>query len=116
MVVRCDGFEVLSDDSFPTANATYSYSVLVDAGFDCEVLIGDRVGDEGAGGSVSVCGNEVARWRKVGQAGGVGGTLSDYEEVVASFFMTPCSGCTNPFSPDYEPDALVDDGTCTFPQ
>lgn len=114
MAVVCDGFEVLSDDSFPTANATYNYSVLVDAGFDCAVIISDAVGDEGAGGSVTVCGSEIARWRKTGQAGGVGGTLAAYEEVVSSFFMTACSGCTNPFSPEYDETALVDDGTCTI--
>lgn len=114
MVVRCDGFEVIRDDAFPTANATYTYSVLVDAGFDCEVTISDAVGDEGAGGRVEVCGNEVASWRKVGQAGGVGGTLASYDEVVASFFMTACSGCTNPFSPEFDETALVDDGTCSI--
>jgi hypothetical protein len=114
-ILRCDGFEVIREENFSNPNATYRFEALVDAGFDCEAVIGDRVGDEGAGGRVEICGQEVAKWRRTGQAGGVGGVLAEYEEVAATFFMTACSGCTNPFSPEFDPVALVDDGTCTIP-
>lgn len=115
VALRCNGFEVIAEDSFRDANASYHFEALVDAGFDCEIVVSDEVGDEGPGGSVEVCGQTVATWAKTGQPGGVGGIFAPYEEVAASFFMTGCSGCTNPFSPEFDPTALVDDGTCTIP-
>jgi hypothetical protein len=112
--VTCDGFAVISRVDLTEPNSSYYMTALVDAGFDCQVLIGDDVGDLGAGGFVDVCGQRVGEWPRVTGAGS-GGTLGPYQEQVAEFFMPACSGCTDPLSPSYNPAAVVEDGSCSLP-
>lgn len=109
-VVRCGGYDIISARTFTLATTTYYFSGILDAGFDCEVVVGDLAGDLGPGGDVSVCGAKIAEWSRV--TGGAATTLGAYEEVVARFFMTPCSGCTDPLSPRYDETAMLDDGSC----
>lgn len=111
--VRCAGFDALSVSSLPGANQAYYYRTLIDSGFDCEVIIGDRTGDAGASGRVSVCGEEVASWNGL-QINPGSGQLGAYQVAVASFFMPACSGCNNPLASNFDPDARVDDGSCVF--
>jgi hypothetical protein len=113
--VTCDGFAVISRADFSVPNSSYYMTALVDSGFDCQVLIGDDVGDQGAGGMVEVCGQQMAEWARVTGASGSGGSLGPYQEQVAEFFMAACSGCTDPLSPSYDPAAYVEDGSCSLP-
>lgn len=107
--VRCDGFDVISKTNFTVANSSYYLTAQLDAGFDCDVIIGDDQGDVGASGNISMCGQELAAWGPVQAEGGIFGP---YERVVHSFFMQPCSGCTDPLATNFDPAALLDDGTC----
>jgi hypothetical protein len=111
--VRCDGFNVLYEDGFVIADEQRAFSVLIDSGFDCQVLVGDDAGDDGPGGRVSVCGELMGTWaRTSATSSNPGDPLGPYEQVVASFFMPVCSGCTDPTALNYDPTAVVDDGTC----
>jgi hypothetical protein len=110
--VRCDGYDVLVRQ-FNQPFATFEEEVIIDAGFDCDVIVGDAVGDVGPPGRVSTCGVEVAQWGVVQPP--PGGPQGPYEAVVASIFTASCSGCTDPFATNYDATAVLDDGTCTLP-
>jgi hypothetical protein len=113
LAVRCDGFDVLSEGNFAIPNRLMSYSVLVDAGFDCQIIVGDEAGDDGPGGTASVCGQRIATWERASALSiNPGDALGPYEAVMASFFMPPCSGCTDPTALNYDPTSRVDDGSC----
>lgn len=82
---------------------------VIDAGYDCEVIVEDDVGDEGPSGFVESCGEVVLTWGRT-PAGD-----APYELSVGSFFSQACSGCTDPVAPNYDPDAQIEDGTCQTP-
>jgi hypothetical protein len=113
LFVRCDGFNVLSRANFTIPNQQATFSVIIDAGFDCQVIVADRGGDDGPGGSARVCGQTVATWsRTTAATGNPGQPLGPYEAALASFFMPACSGCTDPTAVNYDPTAYVEDGSC----
>lgn len=107
--VVCDDYEVFNRANYAQADTLYEDVVIVDAGFDCVVRVIDSLGDAAPGGSVAVCGEEIAVWEPIF------GNFTPIDMVVSSFFMTPCSGCTDEAAPNYDEEALVDDGSCESP-
>ncbi len=113
--LRCGGFEIATETSF-AANATKTLSGMADAGFMCEALIEDELGDRGAGGAVRVCGEEIVRVDFVDDPNPPAPPVVSYQPyitAVATFRMPVCSGCTDPLAPEYDEMALVDDGSCS---
>ncbi len=115
LVVECDGLKVIDVPAVGGAFGTLTRSATVDRGFRCSVRVGDSAGDLGPGGAVKVCGDIIAEWQIMapppGQIGGV-----SYVSERANFLMPACSGCTDPAAPEYDPDALVNDGSCSPPE
>lgn len=114
-IVCAGDYEVRGRQSFQP-NTTVEFEALVDAGFVCEFIIEDTLGDRGAGGRISVCGQELANVPFTTDPNPPAPPVvsyQPYEAVVARFTVPVCSGCTNPDAPEYNADALVDDGSCT---
>jgi hypothetical protein len=114
-IVCGEDYAVSERNSFQP-NTTVVLESLVDAGFTCQFIIEDALGDRGAGGAVSVCGQEIARIPFVSDPTPPEPPVvsyEPYEAVVAEFLVPVCSGCTNPDAPEFDPEALVDDGSCT---
>lgn len=88
--------------------STQSAKTLVDAGFECEVVVSDTVGDMGPSGTVHVCGDRAVAWERTAAGGG------PYDRVVGTFTTEPCSGCTDPVAENFDTEAKVDDGSCTY--
>lgn len=108
----CDGTEAMniggSGGSMP-AWTSVTRRTVIDAGYDCEVIVEDDVGDEGPSGFVESCGEVILTW------GRTPATSAPYMLSVGSFFSEACSGCTDPVAPNYDPDAEIEDGTCIVP-
>lgn len=81
----------------------------VDGGFQCSVVMTDAAGSSGPPGIAEVCGERAAVWDVQPP------DTRPWTRTVATFSVDACSGCTDSESPDYDPDARVDDGSCTYP-
>ena len=105
--VDCNGQRVWEKANYTNNYAEITKDFTLDAGFDCQMIIGNDNGGFRAPGSIRVCGQEIGSWDQSFDV-----QPSAYEETMVEFFMTPCSGCTVEEAPNYDPDALVDDGSC----
>ncbi|MCA9570488.1 MAG: hypothetical protein KC656_21745, partial [Myxococcales bacterium] len=106
--VMCNGSQALRVDGADEGwlkNAIVRLPITLDAGLTCEVVLEERVGDKGPGGRVVFCGEEAASWLELTGDG------RDVEVAVATFDVVACSGCTDPTSPAYDPEAVVEDGS-----
>lgn len=107
--VVCDGSSALT--VLGPGNAAWSSATahtVIDAGHTCEVKVTDKSGDLGASGEVRMCGRSVAAWPATERQ------TSPYDVVVATFFAEACSGCTDPVATNFDIDAAIDDGSCTY--
>jgi hypothetical protein len=107
VTISCEGADVLSLRG-GAAWSSVSQRTVIDAGFDCVVTVTDTIGDAGPGGSVTLCDEVVAGWIRPPASSG------PYSVEVGSFWVTPCSGCTDPLAANYDPTAKVEDGTCSY--
>lgn len=87
---------------------TVTKRTVIDAGYECSVIVEDDVGDEGPSGFVEHCGEVVASWPRTPNAD------APYALEVGGFFSQACSGCTDPVATNYDVEAKVEDGTCTY--
>lgn len=106
IVVECDGFEIYREDALYQSFKTFTATMVIDAGYTCKVLVSDSYGDGAPGGAFRVCGEEVFSWPPPF------GDYTSYTVEVGETFILGCSGCTNITSPNYDPGAYVDDGSC----
>ncbi len=104
----CDGTEAMAigADTTPNPWSVITRRTVVDAGYDCEIIVEDDVGDEGPSGFVEACGDVVLTWERTPALD------SAYKISIGSFFSPACSGCTDPVAPNFDPDAVIEDGTC----
>ncbi len=108
--VVCDGSSALTvgvGQTFAAWSSTTAHTVI-DAGHTCDVKVTDKSGDLGASGEVRMCGRSVAAWPATERQTG------PYEVTVATFFAESCSGCTDPAATNFDSEAAIDDGTCTY--
>jgi len=106
--LECDGFDALTLASLTQSWSTETTSTNVDAGFDCEVFVADAAGDVGPAGRVEVCGQTMLSWDPLPAQD------QPWEASVGIIKTTACSGCTDPLATNFDDDAFVDDGTCTY--
>lgn len=109
LIVTCNGYEAYRENMAGRANQSYEKRLILDGGFQCQVAIGDALGDFGPGGTVSMCGTEVSAWDVTRPPRD---TTGAYERLQADVFIEPCSGCTDVFASNYDADAKIDDGSC----
>jgi hypothetical protein len=109
LIVTCNGYEAYRENMAGRANQSYEKRLILDGGFQCQVAIADALGDFGPGGTVSMCGTEVAAWDVTRPPRG---TTGAYERQQADVFIEPCSGCTDVFASNYDETAKIDDGSC----
>lgn len=107
VAVTCDGVEAVAVRG-GAAWSTVTQRTVIDAGYDCVVTVTDTVGDAGPSGSVTLCDEVVAAWTRPPAGDG------PYTVEVGSFWVEPCSGCTDPLATNYDPAAKVEDGTCAY--
>lgn len=105
----CGGRDALTLSGLTTAWATEVAATNVDAGFVCDVILGNSTGGVGPAGRVSVCAEPVLDWDPVVGQGRA------WQEVVGTITTRACSGCTDPRASNYDADAVVDNGRCTYP-
>ncbi len=115
----CDGVEVRAASGFANPQVPETVSWPSDAGNDCHVEVGDLAGDLGPAGTVRVCGEAVASWEAwdlIPQGGSGGGlSLGAYRtDISGTFFIPACSGCVDPEATNFDEDAYIDDGSCTY--
>lgn len=107
--ILCDGSRALqikgaTRDAWLTASAR----TVIDAGHQCDVVVTDHTGDQGASGVIKMCDETVQVWSAPPRQG------TPYDVTVASFFSVACSGCTDPVATNYDSTSKIDDGTCTY--
>lgn len=110
--IVCDDAVALEMKEGPGVNwATWSAATattVLEGGFACDVVIQDSRGDRGPSGVVENCGEVVATW------GRTEAQSLAYETVVGSFFSDACSGCDDEAATNFDPDALINDGSCIY--
>jgi hypothetical protein len=105
MTITCDDTVIFTKQGFTSSETTWTFPV--DPYRECFVELTDTYGDDGAAGTLTLCGEELASWNHF--------LLRDSElEIIGPFDTVACSGCTDPAALNYAADAFTEDGTCEY--